>query len=402
MRILAVLFGCLVYLLGAMSRVAVPGMVFEKIASEYALSPSQVALLPSVGVFGCLAFIGIGGVAVDRFGWMKMLLFGSLLQAFGYIPVHESSSLLLMLAGEFLNGGGRTIVYLSILKLFDVSFERRYFAALIGIFYLFSYGGTLSASAVFPSLETLCGSWQLAARAINVGTLTLAALIALVVCFGKREETSSTIREAFPWRGMAKSFAEPMARRAILVTGLNIAVYWSFLCVSAAPYARSVGSVSLVSEMNWVVMFGMVFMGSVSYLLGNRRRPFFIWGAFALALGFALLAFAPSGFGVSHAAYLLIGAGYGVTSVLLAGTKECVAPVYMASAIGFTNFFANIVQIGGNQLSGRLMADGPEGYPWIFTMYFILALISFVLALKVKSVVLGARVFIRSGRGLSP
>ena len=143
-------------------------------------------------------------------------------------------------------------------------------------------------------------------------------------------------------------------------------------------------------------------MGSVSYWLGNRRRPFFIWGAFALALGFALLAFAPSGFGVSHAAYLLIGAGYGVTSVLLAGTKECVAPVYMASAIGFTNFFANIVQIGGNQLSGRLMADGPEGYPWIFTMYFILALISFVLALKVKSVVLGARVFIRSGRGLSP
>lgn len=133
MRILAVLFGCLVYLLGAMSRVAVPGMVFEKIASEYALSASQVALLPSVGVFGCLAFIGIGGVAVDRFGWMKMLLFGSLLQAFGYIPVHESSSLLLMLAGEFLNGGGRTIVYLSILKLFDVSFERRYFAAMIGV-----------------------------------------------------------------------------------------------------------------------------------------------------------------------------------------------------------------------------------------------------------------------------
>lgn len=152
--------------------------------------------------------------------------------------------------------------------------------------------------------------------------------------------------------------------------------------MSAAPYARSVGSVSLVSEMNWVVMFGMVFMGSVSCLLGNRRRPFFIWGAGALACGFALLAFVPSVFGISRAAYLMIGAGYGVTSVLLAGTKECVAPAYMASAIGFANFFANIVQIGGNQLSGRLMAYGAEGYPWIFMMYFVLALTSFVLALR--------------------
>lgn len=382
MRILAVLFGCLVYLLGAMSRVAVPGMVFEKIANEYALSAAQVALLPSVGVLGCLVFIGIGGVAVDRFGWMKMLLVGALLQAFGYIPVHESSSFAYMLTGEFLNGGGRTIVYLSILKLFDVSFERRYFAALIGIFYLFSYGGTLSASAVFPTLETLCGSWQLAARAINIGTLTLAVLIALVVWRGKRDVTDVKIREAFPWRGMAKSFSVPAARRAILVTGLNIAVYWSFLCVSAAPYARSVGSVSLVSEMNWVVMFGMVFMGSVSCLLGNKRRPFFIWGAGALACGFALLAFVPSVFGISRTAYLMIGAGYGVTSVLLAGTKECVAPAYMASAIGFANFFANIVQIGGNQLSGRLMAYGAEGYPWIFMIYFVLALTSLVLALR--------------------
>ena len=62
------------------------------------------------------------------------------------------------------------------------------------------------------------------------------------------------------------------------------------------------------------------------------------------------------GIAPSRTAYLLLGAGYGVTSVLLTGTKECVPTVYMASAIGFTNLFANVVQIGGNQVSGALMA----------------------------------------------
>ena len=388
MNVVALLSGCLVYMLGAMSRVAVPGMIFERIVADYGLKHAQVALLPSVGVFGCMAFIGLGGVAVDRFGWKRMLLLGSLLQAFGYIPVHESSNLGLMLAGEFLNGGGRTIVYLSILKLFDVSFDRRSFAALIGIFYIFSYGGTLGASAVFPALESCCGSWQAAARAINYGTLGCTALIAATACRRGMAGPASDapVREAFPWRAMARSFADPVARRAILVAGLNIAVYWSFLCVAAAPFARGLGHASLVSEMNTVVMCGMVFMGSVSLLLGNRRRPFFVWGAGALAAGFAVLLAASllgaQGGTAYRTAYLLVGAGYGVTSVLLAGTKECVPPVYMASAIGFTNFLANIVQICGNQASGHLMQLGTTGYPWIFGLYLALACASLACALR--------------------
>lgn len=58
MRIARLIFGCLVYMLGAMSRVAVPGMVFERIVDDYGLTSAQVALLPSAGVFGCMLFIG--------------------------------------------------------------------------------------------------------------------------------------------------------------------------------------------------------------------------------------------------------------------------------------------------------------------------------------------------------
>lgn len=387
--VLAAFVGCLVYMLGAMSRVAVPGMVFERIVSDYGLTHAQVAMLPSVGVLGCMAFIGIGGILVDRFGWLRMLLVGAAIQAVGYIPVHESTNLLWMLAGEFVNGGGRTLVYLSILKLFDVSFDRRAFAALIGIFYVFSYGGTLGASAAFPALMERCGSWQLAARAINFGTMGAAVCIALFAGFGlhaRTPQTQATKREVFPFHSMVASFKSPRARMAILATGLNIAIYWSFLCVGAAPFARTLGDVSLVSHMNWVVVVGMTLMGSVSLLLHNARRPFFVWGAGALVVAFVLLLVASS-YGIRdltvyRTAYLLVGAGYGVTSVLLAGTKECVPAIYMASAIGFTNFFANIVQVGANQASGKLMAAGADGYTWTFVLYLTLALASFAAACR--------------------
>ena len=393
MVLVRLFFGCLVYMLGAMSRVAVPGMVFERMVADYGLTSAQVALLPSAGVFGCMLFIGFGGVLVDRFGWARMLFFGSVLQAVAFVPVHESPGLVPMLVGEFFNGGGRTIVYLAVLKLFDVSFDRRYFAAMIGIFYVFGYGGTLGASAVFPWLVETCGSWQLAARAVNLGTFACVAAIALAAPVKREAPVSfaaAPVRSAFPWREMVASFSVPRAGLSMIVAGLNIAVYWSFLCVSAAPFARLYGAQSIVSEMNWVVMFGMVFTGSVALLLNNARRPFFLWGSGAVMAAFAVLLAASvldvDGIAPYRTAYLLLGAGYGVTSVLLAGVKECVPSVYMASAIGFTNLFANVVQIGGNQASGALMAYGRNGYPFVFAVYLVLAAISFATAVRLLRV----------------
>lgn len=381
--ILAALCGCLVYFLGAMSRVAVPGMAFELIKADYGFTADQIALLPSVGVLGCMAFIGVSGMLVDRYGWAKMLLVGSLIQSLGYIPVHESACLPWMLTGEFINGGGRTIVYLAILKLFDVSFSRKNFAALIGIFYIFSYGGTLSASEVFPWLMERCGSWQLAARAINSGTLGGAALIAgiLTLCLRKAQYQDvrefSGRRELFSWKNLCAAFGSPVARTALISAGLNIAVYWSFLTVSAGPYVRSIGRVGLLGVMNGIVMFGMVAMGSVSLFFGNARKPFFLWGSGSLVAGFAALLCGCPGVGC-----VLVGAGYGVTSVLLAGTKECVPAAFMASAIGFTNFFANIVQVGANQASGHIMEMKDVGYNPIFVLYLVLSVISLLSATR--------------------
>lgn len=398
---LAALFGCIVYALGAMSRVAVPGIVSGTVMSEYGFSQNAISLLVSAAVAGQIAFIGVGGLMVDRYGWERLLFIGSLVQAFGYIPVHESRSLSWMMAGEFLNGGGRTIVYLAILKLIDSTFPRRYFAALIGVFYIFSYGGNLCASSVYPWLVDICGSWQRATFAINCGTLVCGIAVALTLCrrgrFCGLPEPSDCIgdamrsRQVFPWRDIA-AFRKPSAWTALAVAGFGIAIYWAFITRIAGPFVKSGffggDRLDLISEMSMIVMCEMVLLGTVSLALHNARRPFFLVGAGSILAGFAL--FTVLWFSGSKDANLwrygfwLVGIGYGTTGVLLSGVKERVPAAFAASAIGFTNFMANALIITVNEASGAAMSVSPDAaYGKIFAMFLVLALVSFSLAVHV-------------------
>lgn len=400
---LAALFGCIVYALGAMSRVAVPGIVSGTIMSEYGFSQNAISLLVSAAVAGQIAFIGIGGLMVDRYGWERLLFIGSLVQAFGYIPVHESRSLFWMMAGEFLNGGGRTIVYLAILKLIDRTFPRRYFAALIGVFYIFSYGGNLCASSVYPWLIDVCGSWQRATFAINCGTLVCGAAVALTLCrrrperfFGMAEPSDGADgamhgRQVFPWRDIA-AFRKPSAWTALAVSGFGIAIYWAFITRIAGPFVKSgffgADRLDLISEMSMIVMCEMVLLGTVSLALHNARRPFFLVGAGSILAGFAL--FTALWFSGAKDANLwrygfwLVGIGYGTTGVLLSGVKERVPAAFSASAIGFTNFIANALIIAVNEAGGAAMSISPDAaYGKIFAMFLVLALVSFSLAVHV-------------------
>lgn len=399
---LAALFGCIVYALGAMSRVAVPGIVSGTIMQEYGFSQNAISLLVTAAVAGQIAFIGVGGLLVDRYGWKRLLLVGTLIQAFGYVPVHESRSLTWMMAGEFLNGGGRTIVYLAILKLVDRTFPHRYFAALIGVFYVFSYGGNLCASSVYPWLVDVCGSWQRATFAINCGTLVGGAAVALTLC-GRRAGAPCEVpagggdgdvrgRQVFPWRDIA-AFRKPSAWMALAVAGFGIAIYWAFITRVAGPFVRSgffgTDRLDLVSEMSAIVMCEMVLLGTVSLLLHNARRPFFLMGAGSLLAGFALftvLWFTGSrDAGLWRYGFWLVGIGYGTTGVLLSGVKERVPAAFAASAIGFTNFMANAIIIAVNQASGVAMSVSSDAaYGKIFVTFLALAATSFAFAVHVS------------------
>ena len=210
--VLIFFFAAVVYAVGAATRAGVPGMVFDRIRESLHITAAQTSGISSAGVFGCMAFLGISGVLIDRFGWRKVILAGIVLQVAGEWLLYTFTSLPIVYAGAFINGGGRTIGYLTLLKFLDTEFDRKYFSVLIGIFYIFSYGGTLLGSSPFESLA-VNHSWQTVLRWAN--HLTTACGVAVALCMlasGRPDHTANAARTTprkFPWKDLLGQLKKP-------------------------------------------------------------------------------------------------------------------------------------------------------------------------------------------------
>ncbi len=365
--VLIFLFAALVYAVGAATRAGVPGMVFDRIRETLHITAAETSGISSAGVFGCMAFLGISGLLIDRFGWRKVILAGIVLQVAGEWLLYTFTQLPVIYAGAFLNGGGRTIGYLTLLKFLDTEFDRKYFSVLIGVFYIFSYGGTLLGSSPFESLAA-DHSWQTVLRWANHLTTACGVAVALCMLASTRPDRKTKTGEVrvparpFPWKELLVQLKKPQCLCVFYCAASGIVIYWSCLSVFGKKYLSDLcgADASAIGVMNTLVMIEMIFAGSVSYLCGNRRKIFQLAGCALLAAGCAVL------FGgtclnsqaLAHrtawAGFLLLGAGYGFTCIQITACREFVPPEFAASAIAFVNFCANILIITLSQVAGSI------------------------------------------------
>jgi len=365
--ILIFLFAAIVYAVGAATRAGVPGMVFDQIRETLGITAAETSGISSAGVFGCMAFLGISGLLIDRFGWRKVILAGIVLQVGGEWLLYTFKQLPVIYAGAFLNGGGRTIGYLTLLKFLDTEFDRKYFSVLIGVFYIFSYGGTLLGSSPFESLAA-DHSWQTVLRWAN--HLTTACGVAVAACMlasarPDRKTPAAEVRtpaRPFPWKDLLLQLREPRCLAVFYCAATGIVIYWSCLSVFGKKYLSDLcgSDASAIGIMNTLVMIEMIFAGSVSFLFGNRRKVFQTVGCVLLATGCVVL-FGGTCLSSPEAAlraawggFLLLGAGYGFTCIHISACREFVPAAFAASAIAFVNFCANILIIALSQAAGSI------------------------------------------------
>ena len=389
--ILIFFFAAVVYAVGAATRAGVPGMVFDSIRESLGITAAETSGISSAGVFGCMAFLGISGVLIDRFGWRKVILAGIVLQVAGEWLLYTFTSLPVVYAGAFVNGGGRTIGYLTLLKFLDTEFDRKYFSVLIGVFYIFSYGGTLLGSSPFESLAT-DHSWQTVLRWANHLTTACGVAVALCMLASRRPDhtTANATRTAprkFPWKDLLDQLKKPRCMAVFYCAATGIVIYWSCLSVFGKKYLSDVcgSNASAIGTMNTLVMIEMIFAGSVSFLVGNRRKVFQAVGCALLATGCAVL------FGgtflspdrallAARAGFLLLGAGYGFTCIHISACREFVPAAFAASAIAFVNFCANILIITLSQVAGSIFdrfqaADSLQATPPAFRIILGICLV---------------------------
>ncbi len=348
----------LAYAVGAATQAGVPGMVLAAIQAQFNWSASQTALISSMGVFGCMVFLPLAGWAVDRFGWLRLAFLGILLQVVGGGWMACGNPYFLH-AGAFVNGGGRTIVYLSIFKLLDVGFARQAFAWLLGLFYLFSYGGNWLGSwgfAHFAGWQTL---FQIGnAAALVLGLCVLAVFVKKVslrrcgVMWGRRDVLfhADAPPATPPSPAEAALWTAPVLF-ALLATAVSILVYWTFLTVGARPYLEAFygGDLAPLHSMNTLVVIGMVGGAPVCSLLGNRYRTFQVAGL--VCVFGALIGLACGGVWLG---FIGLGVGYGMTAIQICALRASVPSAYSARMLALANFIANIGRILFTQLIGYL------------------------------------------------
>lgn len=397
------LFAALIYLVGAATRAAIPGMVFDKISSELGWSASSTAFISSFGVFGCMVFIAFSGLLTDRFGWKAVILPGALLQVAGEYFIYSSTVPVLIYLGSFINGGGRTIGYLALMKLINTQFKLKYFSLLIGVFYLFSYGGTLlGTSSMFSRLENIHG-WQSLIGAANNLTLAFSVAIGLFLLIKGKEPSDDARKTWIEPKKDSPRFGSSAAQffrtafcgdvfKALSCTSIAIMVYWSFIAVISKKFLdfSPVGKMKIdcISLMNIIVMIEMIFGGAVSFICGNRRNVFRVVASSALFAGFAAL-FASLYLDVNHSCYLVIagyatiGIGYGLTCVQITSIREYVSPHFAASIIALANFIANIGIMALSQYCGFIY-DFCNRFSWqfVFAPYLALAALALVFSCR--------------------
>ncbi|GEM_PF-1093657 len=400
----------LVYLVGAATRAAIPGMAFDALRADFGASAAQIAAIASSGVFGCLVFVGCTGFLVDRFGWRRLILPGVVSQVFGEWLLYSQTDLSLIYLGSFLNGGGRTVGYLTLLKLLDVEFDRRYFAPLLGVFYVFSYGGTYLGTSRFCEWGLARFGWRALMENLNLFTLLCGAVLALFLWAQRRRnpgpESAPPAAEpsrtpAATWRDLGRAFTFRSARCAFYLTACGIFVYWSILAVVAKKYLADVCGLpsDAMGLMNRIVIAEMTLGGLVSFGLGNRRKVFQVAGASALAAGCAAL-FAGTWLApeaarpLATAGFLALGVGYGFTGIGITALRENVPPAFAASVIGLANFCANGMLILLMQFAGWLfdryasapgvLAVSPLGYRILLGVYLLLVLPAVYCAASVR------------------
>ena len=402
-------FAAVVYAIGAATRAGVPGMVYDQIRESLNFTAAQTSAISSWGVAGCMAFLSISGVLTDRFGWRPVILAGIALQVFGEWLLYTFTSPAWVYAGAFLNGGGRTIGYLTLLKFLDSEFDRKYFSALIGVFYVFSYGGTLLGSSPFASLAA-DHPWQTILRWCN--HLTTACGVAVAICLLCSARTARKMtadaapkrREPFPWGQLLAQLKKLQCVGVFFCAASGIVLYWSCLGGIGKKYLSDLcgAETGALGVMNTVVMAEMIFAGSVSLFLGNRRKVFQTVGCALIAAGSAILftgTFMPerSALAAAWAGFLMLGMGYGFTGIQITACREFVPPVFAASAIAFVNFCANILIIALSQVSGWLVdrfkaADSLAASPTAFRL-----ILAICLAIAIPAAL--AAFFLRDSRG---
>lgn len=366
MRAVAFAAMALIYSLAYFQRTGIPGTIFDQLQRDFQLSASAVTALGAVFVYVYAGMQLVAGIAADRYGGRRTLLFGGGIMCGGALLFPCAHSTDMLFASRVLIGFGSSFVYLSIVKEVDTLFAPRHFAGLLGLAMLASYSGNIAATLPFERAVHRFG-WRDTLLAVALVTLAAEVLAWLAL----RRLNHVPIRRGQIPLAQLREVVCNRRTWALLACGMiNFPIAFVIQGVLGKKFLEDVVQLTSADAAGFVLVMAAVCGtaavcgGPALRLTGQRRKPVILCAtgmilASATLMFSAVLTAAPAW--VFLAAYVLLALASVGSPATSATMKELNRPDVVALSISVLNS-ATYVGVGvlGNAAGTILDAFGPR------------------------------------------
>lgn len=382
-----------IYFFVNFQRSSIPGTIFNELQSAFNASAAQVTNISAVFMYVYAVTQLIAGLAADKFGGARTILWGALLLCIGSLIFPVCSNLGLLLLGRVLVGLGCGAIFLAIVKEIDRIYPEK-FTSVLGSVILLGYAGSIVGGLpLSKAVEYVSWRWIFVA----VAGLTLLGYLGFIYC--KKQVAIPPVRKEklsiLPFVVVMRS---RNCRWLLIAGGVGYAVYYLMLAVIGKKLLEDICSTSPAVAGGCVSLMVIV-AGAMNYLVGylstrfgNLRKPFLyitlsscLLGAVMGLIGLQLKA----GTWYFIVVMQLIAASAGFSPVTNSLIREYTPSQYTGSGSSVLNFVAYLaVAICGNLAgwlmdvfsAGKVVKDGVVIYP--ASSYAAVLILSMVIAVS--------------------
>ncbi len=332
----------IVYFFSYFYRSGIPGTIFNELQSDLRLSASAVAGLGSIFLLIYALMQLVVGLAADRFGGGRTLVFGGVFMGLGALMFSRAQSLWTLNIAQALTGFGASFMYLSVLKEASRFFGPRHFPVVIGMTLAFGYAGGISAMLPFERIVSLL-CWRSALWYIGFIALFFVGLSSLLL---RRMDPYPLQKGGFTLAPLWKVLTNPHMRPLFIFHSINFPTYFVMQCTLGKKFLEDFAGMSSPRAATFTMIMTIVSCsavltgGFVPAWCGYRRKPMMIASS-ALILCATLMLLAGVWFDgpawVFIAAYLGLSLPSGAGPAAIANSKEQNPPEHEAVSIAVCN-----------------------------------------------------------------
>ena len=401
-EICLVALGTILYFMANIQRVAVPGAMFDILTHDLQTTAQAVTALGSIFMYSYALGQLVIGVLIARFGGFRVVTVGSLLFFVGSLIFPIANTLPLLYISRLLIGLGSASFYLGMINETRRLVPKKNFGVVLSLILLIGYlGGIVANAPLVVCMHNL--GWRTSFLIAGVLTAVLSILFVLIDRVVKHVEIDKTVHMDFEL--FKATFTNKKNLNLYAFACFNYGLYYVIQTVIGKKFLEDFCQMPVMTSATILSIMGLMYAvaGSIIAFISkaslNRRTIFlrisslntlFVFGLILTCVCFDIktpliaIGFCTISFGASLSPLLVPllhdynGSRVANTSISVMTCGFYLVVALLGSVVGFCLDYFSHLRIANSYVAHN------SAYIAIFSILFILAVLSFISVFKIE------------------